>query len=104
MTVSMKLTEEVSEFAAYMAKTGRFGNTADGPLSGLPSRAMITASWPRTSPTGSTRPGLPQTKEIPESHHEDLDRRLAAADADPTAGRPWEEGRARPRGKKCPTP
>jgi putative addiction module component (TIGR02574 family) len=27
--------------------------------------------------------------EIPESHGEELDRRLAAADADPAAGRPW---------------
>lgn len=33
--------------------------------------------------------------EIPESHREELDRRLAAADADPSAGRPWEEARAR---------
>jgi putative addiction module component (TIGR02574 family) len=38
--------------------------------------------------------------EIPESHREELDRRLAAADADPTAGRPWEEVRARLRGEK----
>jgi putative addiction module component (TIGR02574 family) len=28
---------------------------------------------------------------IPESHREELDRRLASADADPNAGRPWEE-------------
>jgi len=33
--------------------------------------------------------------EIPESHREELDRRLAAADADPPAGSPWEEVRAR---------
>jgi putative addiction module component (TIGR02574 family) len=33
--------------------------------------------------------------EIPESHRQELDRRLAAADADPAAGRPWEEVRAR---------
>ena len=32
---------------------------------------------------------------IPESHREELDRRIAAADADPTAGKPWEEVRAR---------
>jgi putative addiction module component (TIGR02574 family) len=38
--------------------------------------------------------------EIPESHREELDRRLAAADADPAAGRPWEEVRARLRGEK----
>jgi putative addiction module component (TIGR02574 family) len=37
---------------------------------------------------------------IPESHREELDCRLAAADADPTAGRPWEEVRARLRGEK----
>ena len=36
--------------------------------------------------------------EIPESHREELDRRLAAADADPSAGSPWEEVRARLRG------
>lgn len=28
---------------------------------------------------------------IPESHREELDRRLAAADAAPNASRPWEE-------------
>lgn len=38
--------------------------------------------------------------EIPESHREELDRRLAAADADPAAGRPWEEVLARLRGEK----
>ena len=32
---------------------------------------------------------------IPESHREELDRRLAAADADPAAGKPWEEVCAR---------
>lgn len=36
---------------------------------------------------------------IPESHRQELDRRLAAADADPAGGRPWEEVRARLRGK-----
>lgn len=38
--------------------------------------------------------------EIPATHREELDRRLAAADADPTAGKPWEEVRARLRGEK----
>jgi putative addiction module component (TIGR02574 family) len=38
--------------------------------------------------------------EIPESHREELDRRLAAAEADPIAGKPWEEVRARLRGTK----
>ncbi|MGL4551135.1 MAG: addiction module protein [Gemmataceae bacterium] len=37
----------------------------------------------------------PGTGAIPESHREELDRRLAAADADPAAGSPWEEVRAR---------
>ena len=32
---------------------------------------------------------------IPEHHREELDRRLAAADADPGAGRPWEEVKER---------
>ena len=36
--------------------------------------------------------------EIPESHREELDRRIAAADADPPAGSPWDEVRARLRG------
>lgn len=32
---------------------------------------------------------------IPESHQAELDRRLASAEADPGASRPWEEVRAR---------
>ena len=36
---------------------------------------------------------------LPESHRRELERRLAAADADPKAGSPWEEVRARLRGK-----
>ena len=32
---------------------------------------------------------------IPGSHRAELDRRLAAADADPCAASPWEEVRAR---------
>lgn len=39
-----------------------------------------------------------QPSEIPQSHREELDRRLAAADADPDAASPWEEVRARLRG------
>lgn len=31
----------------------------------------------------------------PESHREELDRRLAAADADPEAGQSWEEMKTR---------
>ena len=38
--------------------------------------------------------------EIPQTHKEELDRRLAAADADLAAGRPWEEVRARLRGER----
>ena len=38
--------------------------------------------------------------EIPESHRKELDRRIAAADADPSAGRPWEEVQARLREKR----
>ena len=38
--------------------------------------------------------------EIPESHRVELDRRLAAADANPAAGSSWEEVRARLRGGK----
>lgn len=37
---------------------------------------------------------------IPESHREELSRRIADADADPTAGVPWEEARERLRGGK----
>lgn len=41
-----------------------------------------------------------ENTEIPKSHREELDRRLAAADADPATGRPWEEVRARLREDK----
>jgi putative addiction module component (TIGR02574 family) len=34
-------------------------------------------------------------REFPESHRQELDRRLANADADPSAGKPWEEVRKR---------
>jgi len=39
-------------------------------------------------------------EDIPESHREELARRIAAADADPTAGVPWHEVRERLRGGK----
>lgn len=42
----------------------------------------------------------PESEPIPQSHREELDRRLAAADANPSAGRPWEEVRARLRGEQ----
>ena len=38
--------------------------------------------------------------EIPDAHREELDRRLADADANPSAGLPWEEVRDRLRGGK----
>ena len=38
--------------------------------------------------------------EIPETHRDELDRRLAAADADPSAASPWETVRARLRGNR----
>ena len=33
--------------------------------------------------------------EMPESHREELDRRIAAADAEPAKSSPWEEVQAR---------
>ena len=48
---------------------------------------LIGEIWDSLSPTDEL--------EIPESHREELDRRLAAADADPAAGSSWEEVRAR---------
>lgn len=44
-------------------------------------------------------PPLEET-EIPESHRRELDRRLAAADADPESGSSWEEVRSRLRADK----
>jgi putative addiction module component (TIGR02574 family) len=38
--------------------------------------------------------------EIPALHCQELDRRIATADADPSASRPWVELRARLRGEK----
>ena len=37
---------------------------------------------------------------IPESHRQELDRRLDAADSDPTASQPWDVVRARLRDGK----
>lgn len=48
---------------------------------------LISDIWESLTPIEQT--------EIPESHREELDRRLDAADADPTGGSPWEEVRAR---------
>ena len=41
---------------------------------------------------------------IPDSHREELDRRLAAADAGTLPGTPWEEVRTRLRGEKSRIP
>lgn len=48
---------------------------------------LITEIWDSLPPVHEL--------EIPETHREELDRRLAAADADPAAGSPWEEVKAR---------
>lgn len=53
---------------------------------------LIGDIWDSLSNTGQAG--------IPESHRQELDRRLAAADADPSAGSPWEEVRTRLRGGK----
>ena len=37
----------------------------------------------------------PEETPIPESHRAELDKRIASADADPGAGKPWEEVRSR---------
>jgi len=42
----------------------------------------------------------PDPARIPQSHREELDRRLAAAESNPEAAAPWEEVRARLRGKQ----
>ena len=46
---------------------------------------------------------LDQVK-IPDSHRAELDLRLAAADAAPAAGTPWDQVRDRLRGKEWVTP
>ncbi len=52
---------------------------------------LIGEIWDSLSPDGGV---------LTDSHREELDRRLAAADADPAAGVPWEEVRARLRGEQ----
>ena len=51
---------------------------------------LIGDIWDSLSDDGET--------DIPESHREELDRRLAAADANPAGGVPWEDVRKRLRG------
>ncbi len=48
---------------------------------------LISEIWESLTPIDQT--------EIPESHRQELDRRLVNADANPSAGRPWEEVRKR---------
>ena len=40
-------------------------------------------------------PESPEDLQVPDWHREELTRRLAAADADPARGIPWEELKAR---------
>lgn len=53
---------------------------------------LIEEIWNSLSPADQ--------QEIPESHREELDRRIAAAAANPAAGVPWQEVKARLQGKK----
>jgi len=48
---------------------------------------LLDEIWDSLSPIHQT--------EIPQSHRDELDRRLAEADANPDAGVPWSEVRAR---------
>lgn len=47
---------------------------------------LISEIWESLSPIDQT--------EIPESHREELNHRLANADSGPSAGKPWEEMRS----------
>jgi putative addiction module component (TIGR02574 family) len=53
---------------------------------------LIEAIWDTLSDSPDELP-------VPESHKQDLDRRLAATDANPAAGSTWEEVKARLRKK-----
>ena len=46
---------------------------------------------------------LEEVAEIPQSHKDELDRRLAAMEADPLAGSSWEEVQARLRKRSEPS-
>lgn len=43
--------------------------------------------------------GEPEALDIPQSHKDELDRRLAAAEAAPQAGSSWQEVKARLQGR-----
>ena len=53
---------------------------------------LIAAIW-------DSLPDTPEAMPIPDWHRAELERRLAAADADPSAGVPWDEVKARLRGQ-----
>jgi putative addiction module component (TIGR02574 family) len=53
---------------------------------------LIAAIWDSLTDTLEAVP-------VPEWHKSELERRLAAADADPAAGASWEEVKARLRGR-----
>jgi putative addiction module component (TIGR02574 family) len=62
-------------------------------LSGLERLELIAAIWDSIPDTQEALP-------VPEWHRQELERRLAAAEATPGAGTPWEEVRARLRRKR----
>lgn len=53
---------------------------------------LITQIWDSIPDTAEALP-------MPQWHRQELDRRLAAADAAPEAGVPWEQARERLRGQ-----
>ena len=54
---------------------------------------LIAAIW-------DSIPNTPEDLNVPEWHRQELERRIAAADANPEAGIPWEEVKARLRGRQ----
>lgn len=48
---------------------------------------LITAIW-------DTIPDAPRLEDVPDWHLEEIERRLASAEANPAAGIPWEEVKA----------
>jgi len=54
---------------------------------------LITLLW-------DSIPDSPEGLPVPESHRQELERRLAAADASPDSAIPWEEVRTRLRGRE----
>ena len=62
------------------------------PLSAEQRLELISELWDSIPDSLDTLP-------VPDWHREELDRRLAAADANPDAAIPWEEVKRRLRGK-----